>query len=63
VGVFWVVRHFSKSQNLKIDVAKNATLVALKSTFIKFLGHILCQFNKKVLGPKNLASKQEYIDI
>jgi len=38
VGVLWVVGHFSTIQNLTVDIAKNATLVALKSTFIEFLG-------------------------
>jgi len=36
VGVLWVVGHFSESQNLTVDAAKNATLVALNSTILEF---------------------------
>jgi len=43
---------FFKIQNLIADEAKNATLVALDSTFVEFLDHFLSQLNKKVRGPK-----------
>jgi len=43
---------FFKIQNLIVDEAKNATLVALDSTFVEYLDHFLSQLNKKVRAPK-----------
>ena len=42
--------HFSKIQTFIVDVAKNASLVALYSTFVEFLDHILSQLKK---GPSS----------
>ncbi len=50
LGVLWVVGHFSKSQNLIVDVAKKATLVVLNRKFVEFLDRVLFQLNKKIRG-------------